>query len=49
MDTSVIHWFVETCDATGHPVMLRNVTPAVRRVLDIVGDLGMDGDAWVIS
>jgi hypothetical protein len=32
MDTGAIHWLVEVCDATGHPVVLRNVSPVVRRI-----------------
>jgi anti-anti-sigma factor len=49
MDGSVIHWLVEICDATGHPVVLRNVSPVVRRILDITATLGPDRDAWVIE
>jgi anti-anti-sigma factor len=49
MDSSVIHWLVETCDSTGHPVVLRNASPAVRRILDVTATLGPDGDAWVLE
>lgn len=49
IESSVIHWFVEICDATGHPVELRNVSPTIRRILDLTASIGMDGDAWVIA
>ena len=47
MDSSVIHWLVEVCDETGHPVLLRNVSPVIRRILDITTVVDADGDAWV--
>ena len=49
MDSSVIHWLVETCDASGHPVVLRNASPVVRRILDIAATVDFDGDAWVFD
>ncbi len=49
MDSSVIHWLVETCDATGHPVVLRNASPVVRRILDITTTVDADSDAWVFD
>jgi anti-anti-sigma factor len=49
MDSSVIHWLVEICDATGHPVVLRNASPVVRRILDIATTMDFDGDAWVFD
>jgi anti-anti-sigma factor len=49
MDSSVIHWLVEVCDATGHPVFLRNASPVVRRILDIATTVHFDGDAWVFD
>lgn len=49
IESSVIHWLVEVCDATGHPVVLRNVSPAVRRILDITRSVDSDGDAWVVE
>jgi anti-anti-sigma factor len=49
MDSSVIHWLVEVCDATGHPVVLRNASPVVRRILDIATTVHFDGDAWVFD
>jgi len=47
LDSSAIHWLVETCDATDHPVVLRDPPPVVRRVLDDVLTVDSDGDAWV--
>ena len=35
MDTSAIHCMIRTWDATGHPVLLRNSSAAVRRFLDL--------------
>jgi anti-anti-sigma factor len=49
MDSSVIHWLVETWDSTGHPVVLRNASPVVRRILDVTANLGPDGHAWVFE
>jgi anti-anti-sigma factor len=49
MDGSVIHWLVETCDETDQPVVLRNVSPVVRRILDLAATLGPDGDAWLFE
>jgi hypothetical protein len=49
MDGSVIHWLVETCDETDHPVVLRNASPVVRRILDPAATLGPDGDAWLLE
>jgi anti-anti-sigma factor len=49
MDSSVIHWLVEICDATGHPVVLRNASPVVRRILDIATTVDADSDAWVFD
>jgi anti-anti-sigma factor len=49
MDGSVIHWLVEVCDETGHPVVLRNVSPVVRRILDITAAVDGDGVAWVFD
>ena len=49
IDGSVIHWFVEVCDATDYPVILRNVSPTVRRTLDVVSSVDSDGDAWVYA
>ena len=49
MDSSVIHWLVEVCDETGHPVVLRNVSPVVRRILDITTVVDSDGDAWIFD
>ena len=49
MDSCVIHWLVEICDLSGHPVVLRNASPAVRRILDIAAILGPDGEAWLVE
>src|SRR5262245_40411739 len=49
IESSAIHWLVEVCDTTGHPVVLRNVSPVVRRILDITAAVDSDGDAWVIE
>src|SRR5262245_34123205 len=49
MDSSVIHWLVETCNETGHPVVLRNASPVVRRILDIAATVSLDSDAWVFD
>ena len=47
MDSTVIHWLVELCDATGHPVVMRNASPTVRRILEIARTVDADGDAWI--
>lgn len=49
VELSAIHWLVEVCDATGYPVILRNVSPAVRHILDITSSVDSDGDAWVFA
>jgi anti-anti-sigma factor len=49
LESSTIHWLVEMCDATDHPVILRNASPTVRRILDIAASLGPDGDAWILD
>jgi anti-anti-sigma regulatory factor len=49
IEGGVIHWLVEVCDATGQPVIIRNASPSVRRVLDIVSTVDADGDAWVFA
>lgn len=49
IELSAIHWLVEVCDATGYPVVLRNVSPAVRRILDVVAAVDADSDAWVFE
>ena len=49
MDGSVIHWLVEACDATGRPVVLRNASPVIRRILGLVATVGFDSDAWVFE
>ena len=49
IDTSAMRWFVDIRDETGHPVILRNVSPLVRRILDVVASVDADGDAWVYA
>jgi anti-anti-sigma factor len=49
MDSNVIHWLVEICDVTGHPVVLRNASPTVRRILDIATTVDFDSDAWIFD
>jgi anti-anti-sigma factor len=35
LDSSAIHCFIRTASASGHPVVLLNTTPTVRRILDL--------------
>ena len=49
MDNNVIHWLVEISDATGHPVVLRNASPTIRRILDIATTVDFDSEAWVFD
>ena len=35
LDSSAIHCFFKTWHASGHPAMLLNTTPTVRRILDL--------------
>ena len=49
MDSNVIHWLVEVCDASGYPVVLRDVLPTVRHILDITASVDSDGDSWVFE
>jgi len=34
LDSSAMHCFIRTWQASGHPVVLLNTTPSVRRILD---------------
>jgi anti-anti-sigma factor len=45
LDSSAIHCFIRTFEASGHPVMLLNATPIVRRILDLVPE----AEAWVFD
>jgi anti-anti-sigma factor len=49
IDSSVIHWLIATCQATGHPVVLRNASTTVRRLLDVASTVGPGEDAWVFD
>jgi anti-anti-sigma factor len=46
MDSSAIHCFVRAAAESGRPVVLRNSSPVVRRILDIGTT---DPIAWVID
>jgi anti-anti-sigma factor len=46
LDSSAIHCFIRTCEASRHPVVLLNTTSTVRRILDF----GMpDSEAWMFE
>ncbi len=47
IDGGMVPWLVEVRNSTGHPVVLRNASPAVRRTLDIIAAVDSDGVAWV--
>jgi anti-anti-sigma factor len=48
LDSSAIHCFIKTCQVTGHRVVLRNATPAVRRVLELA-DAKAEPEAWMFE
>jgi ABC-type transporter Mla MlaB component len=48
LDSSAIHCLVRTWMATGHPVVLQNTTPAVRRILSLSDGEG-EPEAWVFD
>jgi len=48
LDSSAIHLFIQTCQVTGHRVVLRNASPAVRRILEVV-DAKAEPEAWVFD
>jgi anti-anti-sigma factor len=48
LDSSAIHCFIQTCQVTGHRVVLRNATPSVRRILELV-DGKVAPEAWVFD
>ena len=48
LDSSAIHLFIKTCQVTGHRVVLRNATPAVRRVLELA-DAKAEPEAWMFD
>ena len=48
LDSSAIHCFIQTCQVTGHRVVLRNASPAVRRILELV-EAKAEPEAWVFD
>lgn len=48
MDSSAINCMIRICVQTGHPVMLRDASPGVRRVLDLLDARDPSG-AWVFE
>jgi anti-anti-sigma factor len=46
LDSRAIHCFIKTCQVTRHRVVLRNATPAVRRVLELA-DAKAEPEAWI--
>jgi anti-anti-sigma factor len=48
LDSNAIHCLVRTWKATGHPVVLQNTTPAVRRILALSDGEG-EPEAWVFD
>jgi anti-anti-sigma factor len=48
LDSSAIHCFIKTCQVTGRRVVLRNATPAVRRVLELA-DAKAEPDSWMFD
>jgi len=49
LGSSGITCIIRTCRATGHPVVLRNAPPRVRRVLDLVDPPPQRLAAWVFE
>jgi anti-anti-sigma regulatory factor len=48
LDSSAIHCFIKTCQVAGRRVVLRNATPAVRRVLELA-DAKAEPDSWMFD
>ena len=46
LDSSAIHCFVRTFEATGRPVVLQNASRALRRIL---GHMTQQPEAWVFD
>jgi anti-anti-sigma regulatory factor len=46
LDTSAMHCFVTTFEATGHPVVLLNASRSLRRIL---GHMTQQPEAWVFD
>ena len=49
LDSAGIHCIVDTFLATGHPVVLKNVSPAIRPFLDLVESLEFTSPAWTFD
>jgi anti-anti-sigma regulatory factor len=49
LDSSAIHCFIKTCQVTRHRVVLRNATPAVRRVLELADSKAEPDEAWMFD
>lgn len=48
MDTAGIHCLLNVHSSTGEPVVVRNPSPAARRVLELC-DGGAGSEAWVVE
>jgi anti-anti-sigma factor len=48
LDSSAIHLFIRTCATSGHPVVLRDASSKVRRIL-YLADGKLQPDAWVFE
>jgi anti-anti-sigma factor len=48
LDSAAVHCLVRTWTATGHPVVLRNTSPTVRRILELA-DEKAEPDAWAFD
>jgi anti-anti-sigma factor len=48
LDSSAIHLFIRTCASSGHPVVLRDASSAVRRIL-YLADGKRQPEAWVFE
>ena len=46
LDSSAVECFFKTWYASGHPVILHNATPVVRRILDLAK---LQPEAWVFD
>ena len=47
LDSSAIHCLVRTWKASGHPVVLRNASRSVRRILALSDGRDDESEAWV--
>jgi anti-anti-sigma factor len=48
LDSSAIHLFIRTCGTSGHPVVLRDASSAVRHILHLA-DGKQQPEAWVFE